>query len=212
MSKRSPLFSAFDKTAYEFGEISDMAIALRAKNSPDSGNYLADLSALRRRLFVGRSVPEWLDGHGVTVPEKLLTCAEIHNGAIAVRLHRQQYLLIDSLDCTLSEGLFELEEGRHDEVLVLPYEAAEMACGGPHIGALMAELCPIDLSMVDDGTWIATRLAHCEAAIRRIGNPLHYRIVCSPADAQFLFGVLSQVTRERDGAILGFNDYRDRVA
>lgn len=212
MSKRSPLLSAFHESSYEIGERGEMRIALRARSSRVTDNFLADISALRRRLFVGRSAPQWLREHDVIVPEKLLSYKQLNGGATVVRLHRQQYLLTDGLEPEVLEGLFRLEEGRYDNVLVLPYEAAEMACGGPYVTALMAELCPMDLSATKPGSWIATRLAHCEATLRCVDEPLHYRVVCTPADAQFLFGVLSQVTREHDGTILGFDDYRERVA
>ena len=211
MNKQSPLLSAFDDGEFEIGEINRTNIALRTKHSGTSDNYLADVSALRKRLFVGRSAPQWLQAHGITVPHKLLQTTELGGGAIAVRLHRQQYLLIDGLDSAAVGDLFTLVEGRHDDILVLAYEAAELACGGPHVNALLAELCPMDLSTCAPGSWIATRLAHCEVALRRIDDPAHIRIVCTPADAQFLFSVLSRVTQERDGLIVGFEDYRDRI-
>lgn len=185
-----------------------MSIARRAKLDGVRSDYIADLSALRRRLFVGRAAPEWLAARNITVPTGLLEYRELDNGAVIVRLHRQQYLLIDGVDESSYDDLLGLEQCRHDDVLVVAYEAAEIACGGPKVDALVAELCPLDISGVERNTWIATRFAHCELALRRLEEPAHYRVMCSPADARFVFGILREVTLERDGAVLGFDDYR----
>jgi len=185
-----------------------MTIALRAKIDGIRADYVADLSALRRRLFVGHGAAPWLAARNIPVPSGLLEYNDLEAGAIIVRLHRQQYLLIDGIDGSHYDEAFTLDEGRVDDVLVVAYEAAEIACGGPHIGALMAELCPMGIAAVSDKVWNATRLAHCDVALRGVEAPAHYRVVCSPADAQFLFGVLREVTLEREGAVLGFDDFR----
>jgi len=185
-----------------------MSIALHAKLDGVRIDYVADLSALRRRLFVGRAAPRWLAERNIVVPSGLLEYSELDTGAVIVRLHRHQYLLIDGVDNSPYNDLFALEPGRHDDVLVVAYEAAEMACGGPHVDELVAELCPMDIVGVEGNTWIATRFAHCELALRRLELPAHYRVLCSPADARFVFGILREVTLERDGAVLGFDDYR----
>lgn len=184
-----------------------MSIALRARSVSRAENYVADLSALRRRLFVGDAVPSWLARHDISVPDGLLEYRELDLGAVIVRLHRQQYLLIDGVDESPCDELFALEQRRHEDVLVLAYEAAEIACGGPNVDALIAELCPMDIASVDRHSWIATRFAHCELALRRLEEPAHFRVLCSPADARFVFRILCEVTRERDGAVLGFDDY-----
>ncbi len=205
--RQSPLLEQYTSTAYDIGEVHGMSIALHANLGGSAENYVADLSALRRRLFVGHAVPGWLARHDISVPAGLLEYRELEHGAVIVRLHRQQYLLIDAIDKSPCDELFALEQRRHDDVLVLAYEAAEIACGGPHVDALIAELCPMDIASVDRHRWIATRFAHCELALRRLEDPVHYRVLCSPADARFVFGILCEVTRERDGAVLGFDDY-----
>lgn len=206
--KQSPLLAAYSAQAFELGAVNDMNIALRAKVNGSRGDWVADLSAIRRRLIVGRAAPAWLAEHDIVAPRGLLEARELAAGALIVRLHRHQYLLIDSVDEAGFDAVFSLEDGRHGDVLVLPYEAVEIACGGPHVEALVAELCALDVSAAGRGTWIATRLAHCELALRHNEAPAHYRFTCSAADARFLFGVLCEFTLERGGAILGFDDYR----
>lgn len=185
-----------------------MRIALRAKTARLPADYIADLSAIRRRLFVGRPAAAWLAARDIGVPRGLLEYNELESGAIVVRLHRQQYLLVDGVDGSTYDDIFSLEQGRHDDILVVAFEVAEIACGGPHAEALVAELCPVDIAAAPRKVWTATQLAHCDLALRRIEAPAHYRLVCSVADARFLFGVLAEVTHEREGGVLGFDDYR----
>ncbi len=206
--QQSPLRALYPETDFEFGEIHGMSIAQRTKKNDLGPDYIADLSAIRRRLFVGHAVPEWLAAHNISVPRRLLEYNQLDNGAVIVRLHRQQYLLIDSVQDSTHDDIFAIEQGRHGDVLVIAYEAAEIACGGPHVDELVAELCPMDITNNASDSWIATRFAHCELALRRLDAPAHYRILCSPADARFVFGILSEATLERDGVVLGFDDYR----
>jgi hypothetical protein len=207
MIRRSPLLSAYAPSAFELGEVYGMQIALRATAQGLQSNFLADLSALRRRLFIGAGAAQWLDQHDIPTPVRLLEYTELDEGAIIVRLHRQQYLLVDGVQNSSYDALLDLPESRDDNVLILAHEAAEIACGGPHVAAVMAEFCAMDLGTVGENVWLPTRFAHCEVALRRVDFPAHYRIVCSPADARFLFGVLEEVTLERGGVIVGFDDF-----
>ena len=212
IERSSPVIAAFDPGAYEIGIESGMRTALRAQRASTKTNILADLSALRRRLFVGRSAATWLSAHGIDATLGVLDVAELEGGAALARIHGDQYLLIDGLAAGPAAALFELDEGRHEDVLVLPYEVAEFACGGPDVGALMAELCPAPFDTAPATLWNATRLGHCDVVVRRAERPLHYRISCSAADAKFLFGVLGEITRSRDGHLIGLEDYREWLA
>ena len=214
IERSSPVIAAFDPRTYDIGIEFGMRTALRAKQASTKLNILADLSALRRRLFVGRSVAvaSFLSANGLDGTLGLLEVAELEGGAALARIHGDQYLLIDGLATGPAAPLFELDQGRHDEVLVLPYEAAEFACGGPGVRALMAELCPAQFDAAPGTLWNATRLGHCDVVVRRSERPPHYRISCSAADARFLFGVLGEITRSRDGAVIGLEDYREWLA
>lgn len=212
IERSSPVIAAFDPGTCEIGSASGMRTALRAKHARVHTNILADLSALRRRLFVGRSAGSWLAANGFDCKLGLLDVAEVEGGAVLARIHGDQYLLIDGFGTGPAASLFELDEGRHGDVLVLPYDVAEFACGGPDVGALMAELCPAPFDSAPVTLWNATRVGHCDVVVRRSERPLHYRITCSVADARFLFGVLSEVTRSRNGAVIGFEDYREWLA
>ncbi len=184
-----------------------MRIAAHRNDGPLGGDYVADLSANPKRLVVGVEAPKWLAEYGIDVPSRLLEYRIIEGGATVVRLHYQQYLLIAGIEAP-PLGMFDLDEGRHGNVLVLDYECAEIAVGGPNLAVLLAELCAMDFAAAPEGIWIATRMAHCEVSLQ-LGRPgdAGCRVICSPADGRFLFGIIKEVINQHAGAVLGFHDY-----
>ncbi len=220
MLKQSPIIECFAHAEFQFAGVNGMRIAtlsnagINKENNDDQsvGDYIADLSAIPKRLVVGVEAPQWLSEFGIDAPSGLLEYRQIEDGTTVVRLHHQQYLLISGTSIMtglpLGSSIFDLDEGRHGNVLVLDYECAEFAIGGPHVGALLAELCPMDLASAPDGVWLVTRMAHCEVSLQLGGgNDAACRVICSPAEGQFLFGIIEEVINEHDGSMFGFHDY-----
>ena len=215
MLKQSPIIECFAHDKFQFAGVNGMRIATLSNISSYSdgptGDYVADLSAIPKRLVVGVEAPVWLAQQGIEAPSGLLEYNLIEDGTTVVKLHHQQYLLISgiSIMARLPLGsVFDLDEGRHGNVMVLDYECAEIAIGGPHLAELLAEFCPMDFAAAPEGVWIATLMAHCEVSLQldRTGKP-DCRVLCSPAEAQFLFGTVKDVIDQHDGSVLGFNDY-----
>ncbi len=219
MLKQSPIIDCFAHAQFQFAGVNGMRIATlsnvainkESNNDQSVGDYLADLSAVPKRLVVGLEAPVWLAQHGMDAPSGLLQYRQIEDGTTIVRFHHQQYLLISGISAMAGLPLgsvFDLDEGRHGNVLVLDYECAEFAVGGPHLAALLAELCPMDFAAAPEGVWIMTRMAHCEVSLRfsRIGDG-ECRVMCSPAEGRFLFGIIKEVVNQHAGTVLGFHDY-----
>ncbi len=207
----SPVLALYDPQRYEFDDVGGMRIAsrLRAQTPTHEVDFLADVSALRRRLCVGRSAGAWLTRHGLPAVDGLHRCAVSGTGVVVARIHRHQWLVVAAPGAA---GLpDDLADGRHDDVLVLPYEAAEFAARGAATEHALAELCAMDTTQITPAHWTLTRIAHCEAALRVVGAPRHYRILCTPADARFLFGVLADVMTAAGAALIGFDDYHRLV-
>ena len=219
MLKQSHILDCFDPAEFEFAAVNGMRIAARRKNDRPVGDYVADLSAIPKRLVVGAGAPEWLAEYGIDAPSGLLQYRLIEGGATVVRFHHQQYLLIEDMSASPPGPVFDLDEGRHGKVLVLDYECADFAIGGPHTTALLAELCAMDFATAPEGIWIATHMAHCEVSLQlgRTGDAAvgadsvressACRVICSPAEGQFLFGIIKDVINQYAGSVLGFNDY-----
>jgi|GEM_PF-941086 len=219
MLKQSPIIDCFAHAQFQFAGVNGMRIATRSNvannkesnNDQSVGDYLADLSAVPKRLVVGVEAPVWLAQRGMDAPSGLLQYRQIEDGTTIVRFHHQQYLLISGISIMAGLPLgsvFDLDEGRHGNVLVLDYECAEFAVGGPHLAALLAELCPMDFTAAPEGVWIMTRMAHCEVSLRfsRIGDA-ECRVMCSPAEGRFLFGIIKEVVNQHAGTVFGFHDY-----
>lgn len=219
MLKQSPIIDCFAHAQFQFAGVNGMRIATlsnavinkESNNDQSVGDYLADLSAVPKRLVVGLEAPVWLAQHGMDAPSGLLQYRQIEDGTTIVRFHHQQYLLISGISVMAGLPLgsvFDLDEGRHGNVLVLDYECAEFAVGGPHLAALLAELCPMDFTAAPEGVWIMTRMAHCEVSLRfsRTGDG-ECRVMCSPAEGRFLFGIIKEVVNQHAGTVFGFHDY-----
>ena len=91
MARTSPVLHEFDPQRFEIGVIAQMRIARRARDPRHGAAYLADLSAIGKRLVVGKSAPAWLAALGVQAPRGLLECRAVADDAMVVRLHRDQY-------------------------------------------------------------------------------------------------------------------------
>lgn len=231
MLKQSPIIDCFATAEFQFAAVNGMRIATLSNNHDNHhrpvGDYVADLSASPKRLVVGVEARTWLAQHGIDAPSGLLEYRIIEGRSTVVRFHHQQYLLISGISVMAGSAfasVFDLDEGRHGNVLVLDYECAEFAVGGPHLAVLLAELCAMDFAAAPEGIWIATRMAHCEVSLQlgRAGDAAvgadsvreRYvcRVICSPAEGQFLFGIIKDVIDQHAGSVLGFNDYVTNVA
>lgn len=210
MKTTSPLLHApgVGTAALESAVVSNMRIAVRGPRYESGTAFVADLSAIRKRLVVGSGGAEWITQHTGSCPQELFAIESLPDGACAVRIHRSQYLVIDGPDTDRYDELFLLPPGRHGAVLLLDYECAELAIGGPGVEDIIAELCPMPLDDLAPNCWCATRMAHADVQIRVIERPnRHFRCVVTPADARFVFEVISDAIDEHDGMQIGYNNY-----
>lgn len=212
-AKRSPVLERFANHAHENDPCCGMTMATHGEPIDRQRAALADISAIPKRLFVGAGAANWLRAHAGVVPEHLFECCEGERGATIVRLHYAQYLVIAGLDGGGFEACFDAAQGRRDNTLVLPYESAEFALTGPGRSSLFRELSAFDPAAMISGQWLTTRFAHAEVGLRLIELPEpHLRIVCSPADARFLYDVIGNIVRENDGVLTTMTAYLEFAA
>ncbi|MGE0483540.1 MAG: 2Fe-2S iron-sulfur cluster-binding protein [Gammaproteobacteria bacterium] len=209
LARRSPALAILGDSGLEVDERAGLRIAARARHGTDTKTYLADLSALRRRLVVGRGAADWLRRHGAPVPSGVQDSLAWGDGGLVVRSHLDQYLVIDAVR-PLDTALFDAPDGRDGDTLVLSPEMAEFALGGTARRTLVEEFCATPLAL-DGPFWAQVRFAHCNAALWQFaGHEPHTRILCASADAPFLFEVLRDALGA-DGTVIGFDDYLARV-
>jgi len=100
------------------------------------------------------------------------------------------------------------DDSATDGVLLLPYECAEFALLGADLDPLFNELSACNPALLQADRWLATRFAHAEVGLRLITVPQpHLRVVCSPADARFLFELLSTLVAEHGGLTTTLDAY-----
>ena len=209
MKRCSPLLES-SRTRYphlEIGVIGDMEIVTDGPFSQDKA-FICDLSAIRKRLIVGHSASNWLSEHTGSSPDAMFECSFSESGAIAARIHREQFVLIDEPDSIRYDELFTFPTGRHGSALLLDYECADLVLGGSRAQDVMDELCPMPMLEQPALTWCATRMAHTDVVILPFDLPSrHYRILVTPADARFIYDIFSNAIADADGTQIGFNQY-----
>ncbi|MCB1748150.1 MAG: aminomethyltransferase family protein, partial [Gammaproteobacteria bacterium] len=208
VQRTSPVLAATKTDTLESGERAGLRIITRNPHARPAPLYLADLSALRQRLVVGRGAADWLRGHGAPLPAGLQDSAAWAEDGLVVHGHVDQYLALEGM-APLESTLFDAPCGRHGETLVVLPDLAVLVLGGAARHALLAEFCATPLPLAR-AFWRQVRFAHCNAALWQGAAGLaHTRILCQGADAPFLFTVLREALGA-DGEVIGFDDYRAR--
>lgn len=186
-----------------------MQVASGGPGIDTARDVLVDLSALGKRLLVGRGAYNWLQSEFGGAPDELFACVKTVAGADVVQLHYGQYLVIDPV----SGDAPGLDAVPPDGVVMLPYDALEFALLGPHLDKLYTELSATDPDRLATDRWYPTRFAHAEVGVRLIDVPVrHLRVVASPADADFLFGVVNEMVSAEGGALTTLDAYQNFTA
>ena len=207
-AKRSPVIAAFDPRRFELGTINDTQIAMTTEATINAVGFIADVSAVRKWLIAGAGARRLLESYDIEAPLELLRWRPLENDGAVAHVHRNRFIIIAPSQTDHRSELFDAPVGRQGDALVLPHEAADFALGGAAATAAIAELCAMDVAATADDVWIATRLANCEVTLRRLRRGVvDYRLLCTPADAAFLFAILVDAIEEHGGSTVGFNDY-----
>lgn len=205
----SPLLADFDAADARLGVIHGMRIVERTTQARATADFLADLSAVPRRLVFGYGAATWLTAAGITPPARLQGWQVVAGEALIARPHPGQYLVVDAPRGGAVPAVFAAAPRTAADVRVSDWQQAEFALGGPACAAILAELCAMELPLGREH-WCLTRVAHCEVALwLRTAPCVHVRIQCAPADARYLFGVLRACVRECGGGLLGYTDFLD---
>lgn len=207
-TKRSPVIAAFDSTQFDFGTINDTQIVMSAQGTINAVGFIADVSAVDKRMIAGAGARQLLESCNIDAPQQLLRWRSLQDDGAVAYVHRNRFIVIAPSQSGHRSELFDLPAGAQGDALILPYEAGDFALGGPASQAAISELCAMNVADTLDDAWIATRLANCEVALRRLRRGVvDYRLLCTPADAAFLFGILVDAVEEHGGSTAGFSDY-----
>jgi len=204
----SPLLGEFATDRFTVAVYHGMRVADRNVHGFTGESFIADLSAVPRRLVAGSGAAHWLAAQGIVCPSRLQGFAPLGKDGLIVALHIGQYLLLDQTAGGAAPAVFEGPLGRAgDDRLVLSCAMADIALGGAARAVALAELCAVEPDYACDN-WSSVRLAHCEVALwHRIAPVPHTRVLCSAADARYLFGVLRDCTQALQGEVIGFDDF-----
>lgn len=173
---------------------------------PGGATFLAALGAIARRLVCGGDAAPWLVEMGLPVPA-LCTWAGFGRAGCVARLGPREWLVSADGTTPLPAPLV-AGPGARAAVLALDHECAEFALGGAGVPTLFAELVATDLGQFAAQAFVPVLLAGAECWLRALPAPRpHWRIVCAPAEASFVFGTLQALVREAGGEPIGRDDF-----
>lgn len=206
MNRLSPAHDILPRDGFEWGEVRGMPALLKAPQRP--ATWLADLSPLSRVLVKGGDAAGWLRVRDLPVPEEWFVCHDLpaHGpDAFLARTGNAEFLLHDGPSGGLARHLGPLPDEAVNGTRVLVRDDQEIALGGEHAVALMAEFCSLDLSGVES-QMLYTRVAGVGVWLRVETGPV-YRMGCEPSYGEYLFETLMHGVREMQGEVIGFSDF-----
>lgn len=206
-SRESPLLADLRGPQFHVAVHHGMRIAERIDGALPADGFVVDISAIPRRLVAGGGAARWLEAQGLLCPAEVQGWCALGAGGLVVQIHYGQYLVVDQPGGGAAPALFADKPERGTDVLILDHDQADIAVGGSARDAVLAELCAVEMDYaVED--WRSVRLAHCDVGLWQRRAPVpHTRVLCTPADARFLFGVLRECMTVAAGEVIGFADY-----
>ena len=197
--RAAALLARYADCGATLGDVAGMQTGVSVPGAADSSHWLAELTPIARVLLLGAGAASALRAAGLPAPALLGMVATALAGV--AQIAPGQYLVSASAS---SPHAVPVLEGSSNW-LVLPIEYAEFALGGPNITELIAEICTADATAPSATAWFPTQLCGLDAVLVRALDGWH--VLCAPAEAPWLGGVLLGLIESLDGGLIGYNDY-----
>lgn len=213
----SPVHEALAKHNPEWAEIEAMPAALSFSSLEQERALrerlaICDLSALGRFGVKGENAPQWLQGHGVGVPERINTWAPLTDeGGLVMRVGANEFLIEDGLNTTTAKDMASsLGHGGEGLYPVVRQEAA-FGLTGSRASEVMLQSCALDFDSVNYNKRpiFFTRVALISALVlpQMEGGVPTFRLWCEYPYGMYLWGELEEMVEEYGGGIMGLSAY-----
>ena len=204
--KESPLLPLYSDSKFTKKETFGMTIASNEKSTMDaSTSFVMDLSAIPKILVVGKDAKHWLEEFNV-IPDTLFACSFAESGGYICQIMNDQYLIVSDPSGQDFREIFNGVPSEGLEVLILPYECAEILVGGLDIWDKIAGLVTFNPSLLNETTLTSVRIATVDVyAMLSKSRPQHIRIILSAPDAHFLTMSIWECLDNQDDALVGFD-------
>jgi len=170
-----------------------------------STSFVMDLSAIPKILVVGKDAKHWLEEFNV-IPDTLFACSFSESGGYICQIMTDQYLIVSDPSGQDFRQIFNGVPSEDLEVLILPYECAEILIGGPSIWEKIAGLVTFNPSLLNETALTSVRIATVDvyAMLPKISSQ-YIRIILSAPDAHFLTVSICECLGNKDDALVGFD-------
>jgi len=204
--KESPLLTLYSDRKFTKKETLGMTIATEDQPTISARTlFLMDLSAIPKILVAGKDAKHWLEKFSV-IPDTLFTCSFAKNGGYICQIMTDQYLIVSDPSGQDFNEIFHGVPSEGLEVLILPYESAEILVGGLDIWGKVAGLVMFNPSLLNETTLTSVRIATVDvyAMLSKISSQ-YIRIILSAPDAHFLTLSICDCLDEDEGVLVGFD-------
>ena len=204
--KESPLLALYSDSNFTKKDTLGMTIAHDAKSTRSTNaSFVMDLSAIPKILVIGKDAKHWLEKFNAT-PDTLFACSFAKNGGYICQIMTDQYLIVSDPSGQDFREVFHEIPSKDLEVLILPYECAEILVGGLDIWDKIAGLVTFNPSLLNETTLTSVRIATVDVyAVLSKSRPQHIRIILSAPDAHFLTMSIWECLDNKDDALVGFD-------
>ncbi len=144
MKRTSPLYDCQQSLNGSWQEINGMLSLVRVQTDSTPHLEIADLSFLTRFGVKGLGAASWLEGQGITVPDRPNTWNSLPQGGIIARLGLTEFLIEDSIHSQVANQLSKACDELPSKVYPVLRQDAAIAIRGSYIYELLAQTCSVN--------------------------------------------------------------------
>jgi len=209
--RRSPIHDCLEELNPVWGEIHNMKVPLRFKDTASETRLetelsLCDISCLPKMSLKGPESLAWLAQAGIRVPESVYGYRSMGDGSLVVRTDRQEVFLEDGpRSHRVSE--FERELSSHPlGVYVVRRQDASFFLTGARSNAVLRETCGVDFSQPPDAV-VMTRVAGVSCMVLPLQAKVTpaFRFWLDPSYGSYLWETLLEIVRAQGGDAIGLD-------
>ena len=212
----SPVAHAQASEKVKWTVINGMKTAVEFTNLPEEEARrkilgISDVSCLSRFGLKGSGAAQWLNKHGIEIPNRPNSWMTYNQNTLILRMGSSEFLLEDNLTGSTCNKLA-ADSVRVESVYKVPRADASFIVSGSELQNLFSEICSLDLSdkSLSENDLMMTQIAGISATVIRqaLKGEQIYRIWCDGTYGSYMWQVLTEIANELGGGAVGLSSYQ----
>jgi len=172
---------------------------------------ICDVSCFSRFGVKGLGAAQWLNKHGIEIPNRPNSWITDKQNTLILRLGSSEFLVEDPLNGSTFSKLA-ADPTRVETVYKVPRADASFIVSGSDVLNLFSEVCSLDLSekSLFENDLMMTQIAGISATVLRqaLNGEQIYRIWCDGTYGSYMWQVLTEIANELGGGAVGLSSYQ----